>query len=231
MWLNNRNWSAKIQEGECLSSWPGHGKKSQEKSMNWDYFSHIILAVLLIFIHYSFTFSCLFYCSVSEGYTTFTWPRLTPPLESVPRALCSIKTSFTQSEQLWSSKEIAVWLFGLFVYLFMFLYQSSFSQREDTGKYFLGWKGRRVAFVAQRVDTTLKGDRRVKGHFKPLQSGEPASEDYMEHWLLKYWRCVGRKYLLLSWVIGNLASVRNIWVEFSPFTQTWGKMLVSLCTS
>lgn len=47
-------------------------------------------------------------------------------------------------------------------------------------------KGKRVAFVAHRVHTTLKGEGRVKGHFKSLCSVEPASEDYTEHWLLKF---------------------------------------------
>lgn len=54
-----------------------------------------------------------------------------------------------------------------------------------------GWRQKkRVAFAARRLHTILKGDERVKGHFKPLHSGEPTSEYHMGRWLQKFWRGV-----------------------------------------
>lgn len=116
-------------------------------------------------------------------------------MESAPWALCcSIKTSFTQSEQLRSGEGIGVWLFGQFVCLFIYLGScldpKIFFKEEgyaqacpglEADEMMGGRPGKRVAFVAHRVHTTLRSDERVKGHFKSLHRSESAPEYYMEH--------------------------------------------------
>lgn len=85
-------------------------------------------------------------------------------------------------------------LVGLFIYLFLYLgsclepkiffteerYAQAFPGLE-ADEMMGGRPGKRVAFVAHRVHTTLKSDERVKGHFKSLHRGESAPEYYMEH--------------------------------------------------
>lgn len=54
----------------------------------------------------------LLFIPVSDGCITFTWPRLTPPEESVPQPLYhSTKSAFTQSQQLRCSGGCLVVLF------------------------------------------------------------------------------------------------------------------------
>jgi len=150
---------------------------------------------------------------------------------------CSIMTAFIQSEQLRSGERL---VFGCFTCLFVWN-QKSFLQREDGEWLFsgleadviVGWgQGKEVVSVAHRIRDTQNGDRRVKGCYRCLCSvvnqllstlkAQTGVRELTEG---------GRNSALLSWVIKNLAGVRSFWVEFSPFTQTQGKMLKSACTS